>query len=164
MKTDHTSEGTIHSAESYTAATYAAVEMFNQGDFRGAISRLREMARVNPENIKVHEVLADAYLKVGKIDLAEQEILRIREIASRVYPGLANRPTRTFEELVANAHEANELESRYQRLLGSDSVHELLRNSGVASQLSLKLMAAGEYENAEKVVTEYRERLASVCE
>jgi tetratricopeptide (TPR) repeat protein len=145
--------------ESYTEATYAAAERFNRGDYQGAIARLNEMARVNPDNIKVHEVLADAYLRTGQIDLASAEMDAIRDIAARLYPHLKLDGHKTFEELAAEADASEDLESRYQKLLDSGSVAEMLREIEVASQLSVKLMAAQEYRKAEQVVARYAERL-----
>lgn len=153
---------TIASLESYTDVTYEAVDLFNRGDYEGAVERLREMARVNPDNIKVHEVLADAYLKTGRIDRAAEEVAVVRRLAARLHPDLAPDEGRTFEGIAAEADAAEGLESRYVDLLGCESVSEMLANSGVASHLSVKLMAAGEYVAAERILLRYGERLAAL--
>lgn len=146
----------ITNAERYAEVTYAAAEHFNKGDYSGAVLRLGEMARVNPKNIKVHEVLAQAYLKTNQVDLAEEEMKIVRKLAAELYPDLKFSDTKTFEDLVAETESSKELAPRYRALLKSEDIHEMVKNMDVASQLSVKLMAKGEYEKAEQVITRYQ--------
>ena len=164
MTSDASREHTIESLERYTDVTYEAVELFNEGDYDGAIGRLRKMARVNPDNIKVHEVLADGYLRLGLVDLAADEMATIRRIAARLYPDLALDAGRTFDELAAEAIASDELESRVAELFRSRDAAEMARHTGVVSQLGVKLMAAGNYVAAERVLQQYSERLAALRE
>lgn len=161
----HSENGSrISSVESYEQVTYAAVDLYNSGELAEAIARLREMARVNPNNLKVHEVLAEAYLKTGEVDLAEQEIQTIRDIVSREGLGVKLAPLRTFDELAREAASARDLEARYRELLESNSSTEMVANSGAATQLGVKLMAAGRYDVAERVLVRYGERLRALRE
>ncbi|MFW5689057.1 MAG: tetratricopeptide repeat protein [Spirochaetota bacterium] len=159
MSRDTTSGTTISNAQRYTEATYEAVELYNRGDFAGAIERLREMARVNPDNIKVHEVLSYAYLRAGEVERAERELELIREIAGRLNPDLEFPERLSFEDLAAETELADDLEARYRELLRSASAGDMVRNSGIASRLSIKLMARGSYEEAEQVLVRYSDRL-----
>ncbi|MFW6232305.1 MAG: tetratricopeptide repeat protein [Spirochaetota bacterium] len=160
----HTLERSITSAERYEEVTYAAADLFNHHNYDEAIAHLEEMARVNPRNIKVHEVLANAYLRSGKVDLAERELATIREIAARRYPHLKVNVDRTFDDLAAEASASPELATRYRELLKSDDSTELLHNTDAASHLSVLLMNAGRYEDAETVLTRYVQRLQSLRE
>lgn len=164
MSTIEKPTSTITDAYLYEEVTYAAAELYNRGDYEAAIERLEEMKRVNPNNIKVHEVLADAYLRGGRVDLADREMSTIRELASRLYPHISVGPQRSFEELAAQAAGSGELESRYVQLLKAGSAEELARNTDVAAQLSVKLMARDEYAKAEKVLARYSERLVVLRE
>ena len=73
MSTAQRSRSAITNVERYAETTYTAAELYNRGDYSAAVERLEDMARVNPNNIKVHEVLADAYLQSGRVELAEHE-------------------------------------------------------------------------------------------
>jgi Tfp pilus assembly protein PilF len=154
----------ITNSERYAEVTYAAAEHFNKGDFTGAVERLSEMARVNPNNIKVHEVLAHAYLKTNQVDLAEEEMKVVRKLAAELYPELKFSDAKTFDDLVAETESSKELAPRYRALLESEDINEMVKNMDVASQLSVKLMAKGEYEKAEQVITRYQERLTALRE
>lgn len=159
MSVTHTSDRSITSAERYEEVTYAAADLYNHHNYGEAIAHLEEMARVNPRNIKVHEVLANAYLRNGKVDLAERELVVIRRIAADRYPHLKVRLDRTFDDLAAEASSSPELATRYRELLKSDDQTELLQNTDAASHLSVLLMQAGRYADAEAVLTRYVERL-----
>lgn len=154
----------IHDLQDYTDITYHAVEAFNGGDYAGAIEQLREMARVNPANIKVHEVLADAYLRTGQVDDAAREMYRARELAAERYPDLAPQRRKTFDDLVADARGGAELKEAFSSLIDSASAEQMLQNSDVPAQLGVKLMAAGKYETAERVLVRYGEQMKMLRE
>ena len=154
----------IHSQDEYADITYHAVEAFNGGDYHGSIDQLREMARVNPGNIKVHEVLAEAYLRTGQVDQAAREMYRVRELAAERFPDMAPEQRKTFDELVADTRPGTELKARFSELLSADSAEEMLHNSDVAVELGIKLMAAGKYETAERVLVRYGEQMKALRE
>jgi len=164
VSTTYSDASAVGSSLDYTKVTHQAVALYNRGDYRGAAARLEEMARINPNNIKIHEVLVESYLRCNAVAAAEHEMTIVRRLASKLYPELTFPDEEKFDDLVAAATAIDDLEERYRKLVRWGTADELLESMDVATQLSVKLMAEGRLERAEQVLVKYGDLMVALRE
>jgi tetratricopeptide (TPR) repeat protein len=145
----------IRNAEDYRDVTLDAVEDFNRQDYEAALGKFLAMARVNPKNAKVQEMLCYVYLRKGEVARAEESYRNVLEIERENHPGLAE-PI-TFEDLVKRSGNLEDAERQYEELIREDHL-DPMRHFDVPSRLSILYMSRGEYERAANVIERFREK------
>lgn len=151
----------IRSAEEYRDVTLEAVNEFNRQDYDSALAKFLEMARVNPKNAKVQEMLCYIWLRKGDLEKAEESYHNVREIELESRPDLPE--PLTFEGLVERAGSIEDAEMEYSRLLENESL-DPMQHFEVPSRLSILYMSRGEYERAAEVIERFREKCGVIVE
>lgn len=139
---------------SYEERVYQAVELFNEQKFEKAREKFDELAEINPENIKVHEVLCQIHTHEENFSKAEQEYEIVCSLMRK--KGIEIPPKKTFEEVVENLESKDVLEERYKSAMEKTG-KEALNEASNAVQLAIHCMKEGRYSEAEKLVASYKE-------
>ncbi len=150
----------IDNFDQYRAFTFDAVEQFNRSDYEGALAKFQEMAAYNPENRKIHETLSIIYLKLERLDDAQREFNTALELANRSTAVPLKLPT--FETFVASLEDIEVLEKRYFQSEASETKTSAPEKAETSSRLPIHLgisyMARGDYQKAEKLLLDYKEK------
>lgn len=149
----------IASIEEYRDITYAAVDEYNRRDFEGAVAKFERLQEANPDNAKLHELLAVLYLKLGRLEDAEREIEACRQLFAAAHPEAPFPARRGFAELVEEAGDAEVLEAGFFEMMAREEAPDLVRDLDAAARLGIARMGRGEYEKAEAVLCGFRERV-----
>lgn len=144
----------------YEALTYEAVSDYNRSDFKQALEKFELMARANPDNPKIHEILVRLHIKNDDLPAAREALEAWKALMIRHFPDTQPYPERTLEELAEEAASDPELENRCCKILSSPDVSDPFEDLDSISKLGLLLMARGEYEEAERVLSAYREKIS----
>lgn len=138
----------------YEKRVYEAVDLYNKKKFTEAKKKFHELAYINPENIKVHEVLCQIHTHEEDFPQAEKEYEIVCDLMRK--KGIEIPPRRTFEEIADSLDSQEVLEERFHSSLKKSS-SEALRDASHAVQLAIHHMKEGRYGEAEKVVKKYKE-------
>lgn len=155
---------TITTFEEYKALTMAAVEEFNQHDYRDALQKFQKMAKANYQNPKIHEVLVYIYLKLNMIQEAEAELKIYREMLGKEVPQVSLVSTRTFHDLVEDAGDQKQLEKEYKSVMESKKEVDPYEGADTASRLGIIYMSQGNYKKAEEVLLAFKDKLLQTAD
>ncbi len=136
-----------------------AADLFNKRDYPAALTIFRKLVVKNPDNFKLHETMAYAYLHMKDLGNAEKEYSIALKLAIKENPAI--RPPRTFQDLVNDAGDQKQLEKEYVQIMSAQPSREVLNGSLTAVNLGIVYMARGEYRKAEELLTRYRDRFAA---
>lgn len=145
-------------ANDYEKRVYQAVELFNEKKFQQALEKFNELAQINPNNIKVHEVLCQIHTQKGNFDLADKEFEIVCQLLRE--KGVEVPPKRTFEEVVEELESEEVLSERYNSVMEKGS-KDALGDAGLAVQLAMLYMKDGRYQEAEKIVQKFKDHCVS---
>jgi len=145
----------------YKELTVEALELYHAGDFEEALFKFLYLAEHNPNNAKVHEMLAYLYLKKDNLEKAEQEyqIYKTLLVSENSYLEI---PERSFEDVVQDAGDFEELSEEYNRIMSKDRELDLFEDGHIASALSLHYFARGDYQSAEQVLENFKAHYESM--
>lgn len=152
--------GDISNFDQYKQLTIEAADLYNKEDYRGALPKFLELAKVNKDNYKIHETLSYIYLKLNRVDHAEREYQIAVKLAAR-QNGVVRSPM-TFEDLVRQAGDFQKTRLEYENLMAQPPTKDGLINSKAAIHLGIHYMSRGDYKKAEEVLTEFKNRLEPV--
>lgn len=144
----------IANLDEYQEITLSAVDEFNRSDYEGALTKFLDMAAYNQGNWKIHETLSIIYLKMGRIDEAEREFQTALELANQQKKVSLKLPT--FDSIVANMEKIEILEQRYYSQ--ENGAEEAISGSALPIQLGISYMAKGEYQKAEKLLLDHKNK------
>ncbi len=142
--------------EQYESLTYSAAGKYNKSDYETALDMFLRLAENNWENPKVHEVLANIYLKLNRIDKSREEFHIYLDLLKRDDPSIIL--PRSFDELVEEAGEMDATRSRYDKIMKKRSHPEPFADFDVPAKLSILYMSIGDYKKAEQVLVKYKEK------
>ncbi|MGL4394751.1 MAG: tetratricopeptide repeat protein [Brevinema sp.] len=136
-----------------------AEELLKNGDYTNALKELLSLEVTKFDNIRVHELLADLYLKINKLDLAKEQCqICAHLIGSQYETSPELHEMRTFEDLVHEAGDIGEVTEQYKTLMANSVNHENFhQGTKVAFNFATLLMAQNKYPEAERVLRAYKE-------
>lgn len=142
----------------YEKRVYQAVELYNEKKFNDALEKFDALAKINPKNIKVHEVLCQIHTHKENFDLAEKEFEIVCQLLRE--KGVEIPARRTFDEIVEELESEKVLSERYNNVMQKQG-KEALGDAGLAVQLAMLHMKDGRYQEAEKIVQQFKDHCVS---
>lgn len=151
----------IRTVDDYREVTFEAVELFNKKLYDEALAKFLEMRESNAKNVKIREMLVYIYLHMGRLDEAEAEYQILQDILKE--EGGIFRKTRSFDEIVAEAGDVEKVEKDYKKMMKKYQPSNIFEETEVPMKLSFLYMAQGEFEKAEEVLVEFRDKYLAIA-
>jgi tetratricopeptide (TPR) repeat protein len=148
----------ITTRDEYTEITLSAANDYNRRDYEQALDKFKKMAGVNYENDKIHEVLAYIYLNLGNIEMAEKEFAIFKKLMSSRRECMIRRVTVSFEDLLETMDNTMILEVEHEQVMESEKLQDPDEAIRVVSELACRYMSEGNNEQAELVLSRFKER------
>jgi tetratricopeptide (TPR) repeat protein len=147
----------ITTRDEYTEITLSAANDYNRRDYEQALDKFKKMAAVNYENDKIHEVLAYIYLNLGNIEMAEKEFAIFKKLISAEESDDQS-VTVSFEDLLDTMDNTMILEVEHEQVMESENLQDPDEAIRVVSELACRYMSEGNNEQAELVLSRFKER------
>jgi tetratricopeptide (TPR) repeat protein len=147
----------ITTRDEYTEITLSAANDYNRRDYEQALDKFKKMAGVNYENDKIHEVLAYIYLNLGNIEMAEKEFAIFKKLISAEESDDQS-VTVSFEDLLDTMDNTMILEVEHEQVMESENLQDPDEAIRVVSELACRYMSEGNNEQAELVLSRFKER------
>lgn len=152
--------GQIKNVQDYKKAALEAAEIYNKKDYKNALVKFQELAKVNSKNYKIHETLSFIHLNLNNVDMAEKEYQLALKIARQNNQNMHS--PKTFEELVSDVGDLETAETEYNRIMNEEPHQETMASSRPAIHLGILYMAQGEYKKAEEILMRYKQRYEAI--
>lgn len=148
----------IQSYEQYEKMAREAAALYNAKQYDKALVSFQLLAKHNYENFKLHETLANIYLKLNDYTAAEKEFRIALELAKK--ETAAPFEFRSFEQVVAELPKKAVLEEQYNVLLKEKDTQTLVSQTRSVIQLAILYMDEQKYDEAERVLSGFKKRVA----
>jgi tetratricopeptide (TPR) repeat protein len=143
--------------DEYKELTLLAVDDYNRKDYQAALKKFSKMEKENYANSKIHELLAYIYLKLEDLKNAEKQYRIYRDMLRAENPEIVLDEV-TFEDLVGSAGDIKEVEKDFKKLMKKTKDLDPIKDFEVPSKLSVLYMSNGQYDKAEQVLVEFKEK------
>lgn len=129
-----------------------------QDHLSDALQDLLNLEISNFDNIRVHELLADLYLKQNNLVLAKEQCQICAHLIEKETPNNIFK-LKTFEELLADTDSLENTEHAYQQII-SEEINNSNFHQGTKILLNLATlrMAENRYQEAEEILISYRDK------
>lgn len=153
----------IYNYDEYREITFEAVEDFNRKDYDQALAKFLDLAETNPENPKVHEILVLIYLKLDRLDKAQEEFEAYHRLLGESVPGLSLPKRKSFDEMAQEAGDRVELERACEFIMSGSEKIDPWHSTDTVSRLGIVYMSQGEYRKAEELLLGFKQKLLESC-
>jgi predicted Zn-dependent protease len=153
----------IKNIDEYEILTLDAVEDYNRKDYNKALKKFLSLEKANPNNIKIHEVLAFTYIHLNKLDKAKEQYKICKELFIKQHPHIKF-AERSFEDLVGEAGEKQKAEREYNKIMRARKSEKILASFDIPSKLAILYMSEGKYDKAEKILKDFRKKVFAAME
>ena len=141
-----------------------AIKLIHNNEFDKALSFLVNLEITDPNNIQVHELLADVFLQLNQLALAKEQCQICAELLSKINPSDIF-TLKTFEQILADAGNFNELEQDFKSFqteeITNDNFHY---GTNIALKLATHHMSQQRYQEAEALLINFRDKYTNFLE
>ncbi|MGL4388443.1 MAG: hypothetical protein ACRCTJ_03520 [Brevinema sp.] len=156
---------TIIPLEEFDSILERAEQFLVNDNFMPALQDLINLEVTKFENIKVHELLADLFLKINQLDYAKEQCQICAHLISAQYDTPSSSEPynlRLFSDLVRDAGDIDEVGTQYKTLMMSTITNENFHHgTKITFNFATLLMAQNKYKEAEKILVTYKEAYLS---
>ncbi|MGL4561598.1 MAG: hypothetical protein ACRCV0_04840 [Brevinema sp.] len=148
---------TVALEEFDTILDQAEKQLLNE-NYIDALQNLVNLEISNFEHLKVHELLADLFLKINQLNLAKEQCQICAHLINKQY----ETPTelyelRSFDDLVQDAGNIDTVKNEYQHIMTKEITNENFHHgTKISLNFATLLISQKQYKEAEKILTAYK--------
>ncbi|MGL4367769.1 MAG: tetratricopeptide repeat protein [Brevinemataceae bacterium] len=153
-------QGKVIPLDQFSIIFKKAVEELENNNIESALQHLVNLEVTDFNNLEVHEMLADLFLRINEIGLAKEQCqicARLMEKQNPLSPNLLN--LKTFDQLVQEAGDPEEVQKEFDNVMKSEvDNNSFYHGTKTAMNLATLKISEKKYQEAEQLLTAYRNR------
>lgn len=147
----------IRDKQEYDRHILEAAELFNRKEYNQALERFQKLAKVNSDNLKLHELLVYLHLEMGNVSEAKKELAIFQELLKQRGGIDGEYIPPTLEEVASQAGSKEELQQQCSEILQTGGGRDIDADVTTILNLSILYISKGDFDAAGKLVSQYKE-------